>query len=71
MFDREPKHNSEYERGVREAANVASTFCWNRSVEGRQLSHAAVFTSHTHQSIREAILAALDVEPRLSSEERD
>jgi hypothetical protein len=55
---------SSYEQGVRDAARIASTFCWNRQIEGRQLKHPAVFTSHTHQSISEAIHAALNVEPK-------
>ena len=69
MFNRDPRHSPEYERGVREAAIIAGTYCWNRQVEGGQLSRPAVFTTHTHQSISEAIHAALDVEPRKAAKE--
>jgi hypothetical protein len=42
-----------------EAAEIAADFCYKRSTEGG-LKYPAVFTTHTHQFIREAILAALE-----------
>jgi len=39
------------------ASEAAATFCFVRSVEGSRLKYPAVFTSHTHQFIREAIRA--------------
>lgn len=62
-FRPKTQEQSSYERGVREATAIAGNYCWNRQVEGRYLHSAAVFTSHTHQSIREAILASLNVTP--------
>lgn len=57
MARREETAAEAYRRGVTEAANVAGDFCWRRSQNGGELKSPAVFTSHTHQHIREVIHA--------------
>ncbi|MCA0944067.1 hypothetical protein LCM08_04005 [Salipiger pacificus] len=41
--------------GIEAAAKAAGTFCWNRYAMNKK--HPAVFTSHTHQRIEEALRA--------------